>query len=162
MTRQMSLCRWNDGRTKKRKVFWLTAGRTGNKLTAYKATKEYSSYAFEESLDKVAFMVEHLLKLHLSIWLLMHPRGFPWAALRVSCDSRKCCSISVQEWGESTSNWGRRVSSRTMSTMSSKCSYLDNKNGLSVLKMTHISMLLSVAFKLSLDNPIYSVVMESN
>ena len=41
---------------------------------------------FEESLDKVAFMVEHT-EISFEHWLLMHPRGFPWAALRLSSDS---------------------------------------------------------------------------
>ncbi len=66
---QVSLLRLNDGPGKKQErnvlAGWGIAGRTGNTLTVHKAMKQYSSCAFERSLDKVAFMVEHLLKLHL-------------------------------------------------------------------------------------------------
>lgn len=57
---------WKEKKEKLLAGWGIAAGKTGNKPIAYQIVKQHSSHVFAGSLDRVAFMVEHLQKLHLS------------------------------------------------------------------------------------------------
>lgn len=98
-----------------------TAGGLGIELTVYKVTRQNSSGAFERSLDRVAFMLEHLLKLHLSSDYWCNPEVFL----------------------ELLSNWAPTPKvplsfcSRVQGESSSKCSNLNNNHQVTAHRATH-------------------------